>query len=233
MAFPFAALRFLQKPAWRTVLILGLTYGSLLTTLCRGAWVGLFVGFLLFLFCYPAKKNLLAMIAVMLAVTAILMPARDWRLLRRLGSASSEIEMALSGDTEAGSARFLLWQESLSALSRAPLVGVGPDALLYVSQEKFERRFGKGIAIKAHNIYLEIAATMGIPALLMYLWFLGRIVSKTDRRDPLQFSFFAMVVIYLVRGFFLVDVITVYPLFWLLLGFYQGTKSLEPAARGS
>jgi hypothetical protein len=34
-----------------------------------------------------------------------------------------------------------------------------------------------------------------------------------------------MVAIYLVRGFFLVDVLTVYPLFWVLLGFYQGLKT--------
>jgi O-antigen ligase len=226
MAFPFAAMCFLQKFSYRTALVLGLVYGCLLTTFCRSAWLGAASGLVFILLFYPFKKNVMPLLVIMLIITAVLLPVNNSMLLKRMGTFSGEAEMTMAGDPEGGSGRLLLWQEGFRALPQSPLLGSGPDTFYQVSPEKFAARYGENgrPAHKAHNIYLEIAVTMGIPALFMYLWFLGSIVSKTDWRNPLQFSFFVMVVIYLVRGFFLVDVITVYPLFWVLLGFYQGLK---------
>ena len=226
MAFPFAVLRFMQKASCRTVPLLALIYGCLLTTLCRSAWLGAVAGFLLILLFYPAKKNILLLVGVILIVTAALMPVNDFRLLKQMGTFAEDAELTMAGDPEGGSARMLLWQEGIKALPQSVLLGSGPDTFYQVSPEKFAARYGEGgrPAHKAHNIFLEIAVTMGIPALLFYLWFLGAVMMNTDRRNPLLFTFFVMVVIYLVRGFFLVDVITVYPIFWVLLGFYQGLK---------
>ena len=47
MVFPFAARRFLQRPGFPVVLILGLIYGALLTTFTRGAWLGVAGGIIL------------------------------------------------------------------------------------------------------------------------------------------------------------------------------------------
>lgn len=225
MVFPFATLRFLQKPDTRSTIILILIYGSLLTSMSRGAFVGLAFGFIILVIYYPVKKYLLSAIVIMFLVTASLLPVNSWMLLKQIGTAQSELDMAAEGNPEAGSFRLLLWQEALKALPESLVIGTGPDTFLYISQDKFEEVQGKGWPGKAHNIYLEIWVTMGLPALLSYLWFLKRCTSNTNRGSPLEFTFFLMVVIYLIQGFFLVDVLSVYPLFWMLLGFYAGLKN--------
>ena len=152
--------------------------------------------------------------------------AADWSILSQMGTFYSETGMTLAGDPEGGSARSLLWQEGVKALPKSVFIGSGADTFYHVSPEKFAERFGEGAraAHKAHNIYLEIAVTMGIPALLAYLWFLFSVLRKTDKSKPLELAFFLMVIMYMTRGFFLVDVITVYPLFLALIGLYQGVK---------
>ncbi len=226
MVFPFAARRFLQKLDFTGFLIFGLIYGSLLTTFTRGAWLGVAGGILLIVLSFPWRKNIPLMLLAILLITAVLAPLHDWRLARRIGTLRGEFEAALEGDPGGGSGRLLLWQEGWKALPRSLLLGSGPDTFYYVAPEKFDEKFKEGArpSRKAHNIFLEIAVTMGIPALVFYLWFLGNICARTERRNSLQFTFLVMVVIYLIRGVFLVDVITVYPLFWVLLGFYQGLK---------
>lgn len=226
MAFPFAALRFIQDANFRSTAVLSLIYGTLLTTLCRSAWVGLAPGVLLLIVCCRDKKKVLALLALMLVVTLLLMPLHNWSILSQMGTFYSETGMTLAGDPEGGSARSLLWQEGVKALPKSVFIGSGADTFYHVSPEKFAERFGEGAraAHKAHNIYLEIAVTMGIPALLAYLWFLFSVLRKTDKSKPLELAFFLMVIMYMTRGFFLVDVITVYPLFLALIGLYQGVK---------
>jgi putative inorganic carbon (HCO3(-)) transporter len=222
LVFPFAALRFLQKRDTKSIIIFILTYGSLITSLCRGAFIGLAFGFIILVLYYPVKKHMLALTGIMFLVVLALMPINDWMLLKQIGTAQSEVEMAAAGDPSTGSARFSIWQEGLKALPGSLLIGTGPDTFVYISQEKLEQSQGKGWPGKAHNIYLEIWVTMGLPALLSYLWFLKRCTSNTNRGSPMEFVFLLMVIIYLVQGLFLVDVISVYPIFWILLGFYAG-----------
>ncbi len=228
MAFPFAAYYFLKKPDLKNTIIISLIYGSFLTTLCRSAWIGLGVGFLILFFYYPKKNNILALMLVLIVVTAVLLPMHNWKLLNQVVSISDETEQTIAGEPEAGSTRMLLWQEGFNALPNSLLIGSGPDTFYYVAEEKFEERWWPGArpASKAHNIFLEIAVTMGIPAMIFYILFLFSIMVKTDLSNPLQFAFFLMVVTYMVRGLFLVDVISVYPIFWALLGFYQGVKKV-------
>ncbi|MGI6575500.1 MAG: hypothetical protein ACOX3A_06590 [bacterium] len=64
--------------------------------------------------------------------------------------------------------------------------------------------------------------TIGIPALIAYLWFLKLIAVDLDRKEPLHFAVLLMIVIYLLQGIFLVDTLVVYPLFWILLGMGKG-----------
>ena len=129
MAFPFAALRFIQGINFRSIMILSLVYGTLLTTLCRSAWVGLVPGVLLLMICCRDKKKVTALLAVMLIVTVLLMPLYNWRILRQMGT-FGEAEMTPAGDPEGGSARSLLWQEGIKALPESVFLGSGRIPLL-------------------------------------------------------------------------------------------------------
>ena len=223
LAFPFAAHRFLLSFSKTSMLLLVLIYGATLTSLTRGAWLGIFVGGLVLFYLYPKKQYLVTLLITLLLVTGVLLPFNDWTLYHRVNTFSRETEKALEGDPEAGSSRFLLWQEGAKALPQSLLIGTGPDTFYYVSPDVFDEHFrSPRVPRKAHNLFLEYAVTIGIPGLLIFLLFIHSIVSKTNIRDPLHLTFLAMVIIHLVRGFFLVDVIQVYPLFWVLMGFYAG-----------
>ncbi len=180
----------------------------------------------LLLFHYLEKRNIYKMVMVMVIVTLVLLPWNGWKLAKQITTISGEAKSAMEGDPEAGSVRMILWQEGVKALPKSIIIGSGPDTFYYAAEEKFSERFWEKArpASKAHNIFLEIAVTMGIPALILYIWFLLSILKGTNRKDPFQYAFYLMVIMYIVRGQFLVDVISVYPTFWILVGFYQGLK---------
>ena len=222
MAFPFAAHFFLKSNSMMTLLMVALIYGATLTSMTRGAWIGLFAGLVIFFLLYPQKRNFKKLIIIMLLVTISLLPFNDWRLYHRINTFSTETEKALEGDPTTGASRFLLWQEGIRALPQSLVIGTGPDTHFYVSPEKFTEGFRKpGTASKAHNLYLEYTVTIGLPGLLFFLLFIYSIIVKTNIQNALHITFLSMVIIHLVRGLFLVDVIQVYPLFWVLLGFYS------------
>jgi putative inorganic carbon (HCO3(-)) transporter len=220
-AFPFATIRFLHNQTTKSTIIFALIYGALLTSLCRGAWVGLAGGLVFLFFSYPVRKKLAILLLIMVMVTIVLAPVNNWWLIRQIFSFSDEVEMAINNDPEAGSWRFLIWQEAVKALPDSLIIGTGPETLRYIAPERFVEKFPDQ-PVKAHNIYLEIAVTIGIPALIAYLWFLKLIAVDLDRKEPLHFAVLLMIVIYLLQGIFLVDTLVVYPLFWILLGMGKG-----------
>ena len=225
MAFPFACIGFLRESTPQSVVILSLIYAAVLTSLCRSAWIGAAVGYLVLCYYYVKTytRQVLKLTTLLVVVTIVLSPVNDWRLIKQAFSFMYEADLALEGDPEAGSARFLLWEEGLKALPGSLIIGTGPDSYTHIAPERFEARFGDNYYAKAHNIFLEIAVTMGIPALVSYLYFLMCIYKRLSRQDHQEFAFRLMIIIYLVQGFFLVDVIAVYPLFWVLLGLGSGT----------
>ena len=83
-----------------------------------------------------------------------------------------------------GSYRIEIWNIVLGVIPKVPLLGTGPDTLAYSlikysTNDALAYIKGHGQYIdKAHNEYLQVTATMGIPALIVYLIFLGQILVK-------------------------------------------------------
>ena len=74
---------------------------------------------------------------------------------------------------------------------------------------------------KAHNEYLQIAATMGIPALVVYLIFIGMIIFpsiKYMKKSKVITVYTIVIISYLVQAFFNISTIGVAPILWLILG---------------
>ena len=77
---------------------------------------------------------------------------------------------------------------------------------------------------KAHNEYLQIAATIGIPAMIVYLAFLAQILSSQKKKifkDNATFILVIPIISYIVQAFFNISTIGVAPIFWALLGLLQ------------
>ena len=71
--------------------------------------------------------------------------------------------------------RIRIWKLSLESIKKHPLLGVGIGNFpVVLSQNLSLAKAGSS----AHNIYLHIAAEMGIPALIFALWFLSLLMQK-------------------------------------------------------
>lgn len=78
------------------------------------------------------------------------------------------------GETS-NSQRIQIWKTSLVSIKKHPLLGIGIGNFPVVLNQKLElAKAGSS----AHNIYLHIAAEMGIPALIFALWFLWLLMRK-------------------------------------------------------
>ncbi|NLG32510.1 MAG: O-antigen ligase family protein [Syntrophomonadaceae bacterium] len=210
---PAAVLLYLFNNDRKMLMASGILFAGLLVSVTRGAWIAFFVTFVIICVYFVLQKkgyrNLIKLVLVFALVTIMLLPANDGLIYKRAFSIPDNIDSALKNEGKAGSNRVEIWNKTLIIAKDNLLFGVGPDQL------EIEMKSG-GVMDKAHNIYLEILAAMGLPALLAYLAFMAFFLRRW--RNEAGFIFFIIIVTYLIQGFFNNDVIMVMPIFWIILG---------------
>jgi putative inorganic carbon (HCO3(-)) transporter len=163
----------------------GLGAVALLMTQVRGAWLGMSISALVLLvFAVRSRLRLQKHDWIALAVVAALLlgagvSAGD-SIARRVGD-------MFSGDRDAGSGRIALWETGLRAAAAHPLLGVGPDSFRlghYETRSSAHEELGgyATVADDAHSLPIMIAATLGIPALLLSAFFLFLVVRRSSAR---------------------------------------------------
>lgn len=134
-----------------------------------------------------------------------------------------------------GSGRIEIWKFTLKLISKKPILGCGPDNLWdglvqNCTEEIYEYAKKTHIGIdKAHNEYLQIAATIGIPALVCYLIFIAFILVtkiKLAITNKTYYIILISIISYLVQAFFNISTIGVAPLFWMLLGLIDNKEMI-------
>lgn len=189
-------------------------FAGLLVSTTRGSWIALFISLIVLgIYCIKndkMKKIFLILISFFI-VACILLPTKNWLLLKRALSIPTNISFGLQLDDSAGSQRMYIWKQVFKLIPQYWLFGIGPDNLIYKGIN-----LGGVLVDKAHNIYLEMLVTMGIFTLTSYLLFISTFFKKW--KNELGFMYFLMIITYLVQGFFNIDVIMVMPIFWIILG---------------
>ena len=133
-----------------------------------------------------------------------------------------------------GSGRGFIWSRSLPILKDTFITGYGPDTFaLYFPQNDFIgklKTFGNVLQIvdKPHNLYLQIAINTGLVSLLAVLslfifYFISSIklywqIELNDTYTIVGFGVLVAFTGYITTGFFNDSVISVAPIFWVLLG---------------
>ncbi|MCR4556341.1 MAG: O-antigen ligase family protein [Saccharofermentans sp.] len=126
-----------------------------------------------------------------------------------------------------GSDRLYNWRMGLSCVPEHWLTGVGLDNYRYVFLSDPNYQFGMYLQDKAHNEYLQILVTQGVPALINYLALMiyaccgavKSIIKETSReRMAVIWIFLGMFVAYSVQAFFNSSVTYVAMNFWLIIG---------------
>lgn len=143
--------------------------------------------------------------------------------------------IGFKGKEHLGSSRGYIWSRTLPLLGKCMITGYGADTFAYVfPQTDFLAKYysyteGFNITVdKPHNLYLQIFFSNGLIALLAFLficvWYLVDCLRlyafKREYRPAQIYGAAVMLAVtgYLAAGMFNDSVVSVAPVFWILLG---------------
>jgi O-antigen ligase len=212
-----------------------LTFVALIFSNTRSGYVGVFLGLVFItLFVILKRKHLWKKWAVLAVSMGILLSlinmTEQGHYLNRINSVVKDsYSVATKRSTgHEGSSRIFIWKNSLPLIKEYFWVGSGPDSFefVYPNNKKNKEFLGNSIVDKAHNEYLQIAITLGVPALLTYLGFLYFILRRgfqavklaEGNEKILLYGLIATIIGYLVQAFFNISTVPVAPIFWSILG---------------
>ncbi len=140
----------------------------------------------------------------------------------------------LEGYDRFASYRGYIWSRSIMMLPKVVLKGYGPDTYcIAFPQDDYLAELNAGMSTtkvvdKPHNMFLQIAINTGIPSLLALLVLWGIYIIRgiklyfnsdfNTTEKQVGFACLAAVIGYLVAGIFNDQIVSVAPLFWMVLG---------------
>lgn len=215
-----------------------------LFTYTRSAWLAIFIGVLVFsLFILLKKRSLLKKGILLVLVLVSIVISTDFlekgAILSRVGITLIETrDMMDEVDGNEGAGRFAIWKLSLPYIKEYFWTGSGPDTFyysIYIPEEKEFKKFDafkEHYVDKAHNEFLQIAITLGVPSLIVYLLIITLILFQSIKAIRyikgndyiLQIGLSITIFAYLVQSFFNISVVPVAPIFWSLLGITYGVS---------
>jgi putative inorganic carbon (HCO3(-)) transporter len=154
-----------------TALVMPALVAALAATLTRNVWIGACAGIgLLFLI---RDFRLVALIPVVAALFLAFAPPQlterfysSFRMKTlRHDSATTEASVLSNRD------RVAMLHSGWRIIQKNPLTGVGPDMVVRVYPHYRDPQAVQQLNSHLHNVPLQIAAERGIPALLIWLWF--------------------------------------------------------------
>jgi len=162
-------------------------YTAVFITQTRAVYLGLAVGFIYFLAFYPFRKKWLAIglkIAVVFLLTLTIYavyyinttpPESQFAKIIEKNQRAKQLISRLSFRLAMADPRFSVWKISWEAIKERPILGYGPENFnigfdkFYDSSLSYIGHEWGGWYDRAHNFIFDIAATAGIPALMIYL----------------------------------------------------------------
>lgn len=205
---------------------------SLLYTTKSGAWIAIFIGVLLLtIFVVKKRKELwkrwiflLISIFILLMLVNISENNIYFQRFITIGTDINTVVSDQNSNEEAGSGRWGIWKRTFPIIIENYLIGTGPSSFSSVFPlNEGEKDYGLD---NSHNEYIEIAMTMGIPALLVYLTLILTILKSSiisvkkigGDKEIYLYGLIAAIIGYLIKVFFNISVVSVAPFFWVLLG---------------
>jgi O-antigen ligase len=215
-----------------------LDFVALIFSNTRSGYLGVFFGVVFVsVFVVLKQRNYwrkwLKLIATLVLILILVNITEKGHYFNRISSVVTESYSVATnqGTGHEGSNRLFIWRNSLPLITEHFWFGSGPDTFPFVFEATPEERqqyFGTtSINVdKAHNEYLQMAITLGTPALLTYLIFLLVIIRKafkatklSDGRDRIIiYGLIGTIGGYLVQAFFNISTVPVAPIFWGILG---------------
>lgn len=239
LILPFTIFDFFKTRQITSLGAFSVIYFALLLTFTRSALFGLVV---IFLFCImfvwkrPERaKSAIMILSTVLIVTIGVNIISDGSLLGRVRSIGSDATTLITkseGYEKTGANRVYIWIRVIPLVKENPVWGVGLEALDQVFVDRYSSEmltlFGQVYSVdRAHNEWLHIAVSSGIPSLIVYVGFLImnlKMGLKHMRSDSRYYPFITAVVAYCVQAMFNISVVSVAFIFWAFLGAISNKK---------
>jgi O-antigen ligase len=220
-----------------------LAYATLLfclfATMSRGPWLGaigalsayMALRFLLFREKTFLKRSLFFILVTIVTILVYFLLFGDSLVSRFLMIFFDFWKIILNdpASSDAGSYRWFIWSKVMELIKERPIFGFGISNLSLIFKSRFPVEiahvFGYVVEIdEAHNEYLDIAVSSGIPAMLAYLYFLFTVTYSRLKipkyLDGFNLPILAAIIGYMIQAFFNISIISVAYLFWILLGLF-------------
>lgn len=146
--------------------------------------------------------------------------------------------IGFEGKEKIGSSRGYIWSRTFPLLENCLITGYGPDTFTYIFPQNdvlakyySYEQFGQGFYVtvdKPHNMYIQIFYSSGLIALLAFLGIvvfylvdcfrLYALRREYRTEQAMGISVMLGIVGYLAAGMFNDSVVSVAPIFWILLG---------------
>ena len=229
---------FVLKKRWVYFFFAMLFFSTLVVCQTRSAWVAGTIVITVFLFYQLIiKKNFLFPSYLVLGYVLICLflfnTQKDNSVIQKSKTITKELSLT---NEYGGSGRLKIWSITQKILVEHPWLGVGPENLklaIKSEQPKLHNEYYKrtGTTIdKAHNEYLHLAVTCGIPALCVYLFLLFLSLKSSWNsylKSPWALAVGLMIIAYLIQAFFNISVLAVAPVFWIFLGGLAGNRFIS------
>ena len=215
------------------LLLLSVTnYAGLVVSLSRISWISVLVA-IIFCLIYIDKNRLLyvktaILIIIMFTVTFVLNATSDSLIKEKYVDAVKQFDVTSTKNISSfGSSRFYIYEKfTLLTFSsyKNMFFGVGPDCLSYYGRVQdddiIKYPFLSSVTIsKAHSDLIEYMASMGIPALIFYSWFIVSILfswlKKFRTASPEMSGIFAAWLGYLIQSLFNMSILGVIAIFFV------------------
>jgi putative inorganic carbon (HCO3(-)) transporter len=245
LILPISTFAYIYSKKTIYLVVSGIVYLSLLCTMTRGSWIGAFIGLTVLTVYIVRHQYSLVHLGTVLLLFAVLTVFTNvnsnGRVFGRINTVPKDLASVVnqSPDSEkSGSNRIFIWTRVVALVKSRPLFGYGLETLdgsfTKEYQDDVTAFYGYLMFVdKAHNEYLNIAVSTGIPSLLLYLAFVLRIIHKSFRNvenNPLIIPLLCSVIGYLVQAIFNISVVSVAYIYWIFLGIMLNF-SLEAEAK--
>jgi O-antigen ligase len=207
-----ARVMFRRRDRIWAALILPAVLVALVLTLSRNAWVGACagIGTLFLLRSWRSTFRMAALVPVALGVFIAFAPtAISDRLYSTLSLKEAYGDSVTSTSTlQSNRDRVAMIKSGLRIIRDNPLTGVGPDMVIQVYPGYREPTAVSQRNSHLHNVPLQIAAERGVPALLIWCWFVGTLLvdflrmRKTSPLPSLATAGIACVIAMISAGMF-------------------------------
>lgn len=235
LVLPITISFFILKGDKKSFVLASIMFFNMLSSGTRSAWVAFGVIAILGIFYLLKQKEktyykrffLLLLCFILIFIFVLIDPKSVMK--DKFAQIENDINASLRDglDGTMGSGRIEIWEMTLKLIAKKTIFGCGTDNLQLGLRtncpEDFDEYLIRTLTVvdKAHNEYLHIAATVGIPALILYCIFISMILLPNMKHmlsDKVAFVISITIISYLVQAFFNISTIGVAPLFWMILG---------------